>query len=364
MDGGLAELILREREEIERRFAETLRRASAAHSLEHQTVVDSLQDLLEELVVALRQRDEPSPTAATSLAASEHGAQRYRLGYDVATLVREYGLLQEILFDLIEERSAQISLHELRILALTISNAVADSSLRYAHARDAEQQRQASQHIGFLAHELRDPLGAARLGITLLRQKESASPVLDSVERGLTRMTQLIDDALIDVRLRSSGQLHRESFPLCDLVEVVVEEASAAAQAKGIKVRSEIASRQPIIADQRVLRSAVSNLVRNAVKFSRPEGEVIVRAVDAGGRWRIEVEDSCGGLPEGAVETVFDPYVQLGKDKSGFGLGLAIAKQAAMTHDGEIRVHDLPGKGCVFVLDIPARPPPRRPLSA
>ena len=80
-----------------------------------------------------------------------------------------------------------------------------------------------------------------------------------------------------------------------------------------------------------------------------------MRAKTSDERVVVEVEDACGGLPEGSVEKMFDPFVQLGKDRSGFGLGLAIAKQAAELHGGGLRVHDLPGRGCVFVLDLPIR---------
>jgi signal transduction histidine kinase len=67
----------------------------------------------------------------------------------------------------------------------------------------------------------------------------------------------------------------------------------------------------------------------------------------------IEVEDCCGGLPPGKVEEAFAPFVRLDTKQSGFGLGLAIAKQAVDAHGGAIRVQNLPGKGCVFVLELP-----------
>jgi signal transduction histidine kinase len=102
-----------------------------------------------------------------------------------------------------------------------------------------------------------------------------------------------------------------------------------------------------------VLRSALSNLIRNAIKFSPAERVVHVRAKHADGRVVFEVEDACGGLPPGTAEKLFAPHVQVGTDRSGFGLGLAIAKLAATAHEGEIRVHDLPGHGCVFVIDLP-----------
>jgi hypothetical protein len=108
------------------------------------------------------------------------------------------------------------------------------------------------------------------------------------------------------------------------------------------------------MADPRLLRSALSNLIRNAIKFSKPGGTIWLRGKEAQGRVLLEVEDECGGLPKGEVQKLFDPFVQAGQDRSGFGLGLAIAKQAVEAHDGSIRVHDLPGRGCVFVLDLPA----------
>jgi signal transduction histidine kinase len=97
----------------------------------------------------------------------------------------------------------------------------------------------------------------------------------------------------------------------------------------------------------------VSNLVRNAIKFSRRGTAVKLEAKRGQGRVTIAVTDGCGGLPAGSVERIFNPFVQAGTDRTGFGLGLAIAKQAADAHGGSIRVHDIPASGCVFVLDLP-----------
>lgn len=105
--------------------------------------------------------------------------------------------------------------------------------------------------------------------------------------------------------------------------------------------------------DPRFLRSALTNLIRNAVKYTRRDSAVAVRVRQAHGHVRVEVQDQCGGLPEGAIEKMFDPFVQLGKDRSGYGLGLAIGRQAAQSHGGTLTVHNLPGSGCVFVLELP-----------
>jgi len=115
--------------------------------------------------------------------------------------------------------------------------------------------------------------------------------------------------------------------------------------------------------DARLIRSALGNLLHNAVKYSYPGSVVELRGSLADQRAVLEVEDACGGLDPGKVEAVFAPFVRLATNQSGFGLGLAIARQAADAHGGSIRVQNLPGKGCIFVLEFPfgtALPPRMR----
>jgi signal transduction histidine kinase len=89
------------------------------------------------------------------------------------------------------------------------------------------------------------------------------------------------------------------------------------------------------------------------VKYTKEGGSVHLRSRVTTGRAVIEVEDCCGGLEPGMVEKAFAPFVRLDNRQSGFGLGLAIAKQAVDTHGGSIRIQNLPGKGCIFVLELP-----------
>lgn len=72
-------------------------------------------------------------------------------------------------------------------------------------------------------------------------------------------------------------------------------------------------------------------------------------------------EDECGGLPPGKSEDLFESFAQRAHDPSGLGLGLSICRRAAQVCAGEVYVRDLPGKGCIFTLDLPRKPPP--PLS-
>jgi signal transduction histidine kinase len=102
-----------------------------------------------------------------------------------------------------------------------------------------------------------------------------------------------------------------------------------------------------------MLLSAIGNLLQNGFKFTAAGTEVLLSAYAAADRIRIDVEDHCGGLPAGAAEKIFLPFVQRGLDKSGLGLGLSICQRNVEANDGVLRVRDIPGSGCVFSIDLP-----------
>ena len=115
--------------------------------------------------------------------------------------------------------------------------------------------------------------------------------------------------------------------------------------------------------DRQILRSIVSNMLQNALKFTRAGGEVTLRTRVERDRVLIEVEDECGGLPEGTAERLFRPFEQGSRDRSGVGLGLAICRRGAESLGAKISVRDLPGKGCVFAFDLARSPPESRTSS-
>jgi signal transduction histidine kinase len=351
---ALVSLIRQKRETIAQRFAEHLYATSASPALPREEVIDSLREFLDELTARLSVPQCGDVGAPTSPSAWSHGGQRFSLGYDVGALIREYGTLHDLLYDVIEGAHIAVAPAELRQLSRFLVDGIAASAARYAHDRDEELQKQAAEHLAFLAHELRNPLGSMSMAFDRLQQGVLPSDNRSSgvLARGLRKLDGLINDALVQTKLRQGVQARPARVALLELVEELIEESSAEASEKGIRVvldvRAEVAS-----ADPKLLYSALSNLVRNAVKFTCQGGTVQIRVRSAERRVIFEVEDQCGGLPEGTVHKLFDPYVQVGADRSGFGLGLAIAKQAVDAHAGSLRVHDLPGRGCVFVLEIP-----------
>jgi signal transduction histidine kinase len=110
--------------------------------------------------------------------------------------------------------------------------------------------------------------------------------------------------------------------------------------------------------DRQILAAAVANLLQNAFKFTPTYGKVVLTTSATADRVLFEVEDECGGLPPGKPEDLFRSFEQRSSDRTGLGLGLSICLKAAKANGGRITVRDVPGKGCVFTLDLPRQPRP------
>jgi len=314
-------------------------------------LLDRIPAFVDEIIAALYPGAVPMPS--TSGNAEEHGAQRLGLRFDVAEVVREYGLLQDCIIEIARDAGAAIDAREQLVISRWINSGIADAIAQYVKRRDEERDRQTSEHFGFIAHELRNPLSAARVAVHRLRGNErAAGRAADMLDRSLRRASDMIDNALSHTSMQLGVDPQMEPLALADLLRDIEQDASVEAQARGIDLEIAPAGDLVISADPRLLRSAVFNLVHNALKFSPAGSTVAVRAHPAPSGVAVDVADACGGLPPGQIEDLFTPRVQRGEDRSGFGLGLAIARQAVEAHGGKIRVRDVPGSGCVFTIEL------------
>jgi hypothetical protein len=322
-------------------------------------LLDRMPSFVDELVAALYPDAIPLPGSSGN--AEEHGAQRLRLGFDVAEVVQEYGLLHQCILAMARDAGLDISLHEQSIVAQSLNKGIADAVSQYVSQRDQELRRQSSEHLAFIAHELRNPLSAARLALRRLRQKDPAvgGRTTDLLERNLRRIAEMIESALVHSALELGVEPKLEEIDVPTLVREVEEDARIEAEVRQIQLSSSTPADLSLFGDPRLLRSAITNLVNNAVKFSRRGSAVELVAARNGDHVTFEVADACGGLPPGKAEDLFAPRVQRGADRTGYGLGLAIALQATQAHAGSIDVRDLPGEGCVFRIVLPVAPYPR-----
>jgi hypothetical protein len=169
-------------------------------------------------------------------------------------------------------------------------------------------------------------------------------------------MRNLIDRSLADVRVTAGLPARTQRISLADFFADVAITASLEARAQECDFAvSDVDKRIAVDVDRDMLLSAVGNLLQNAFKFTEAHTEVTLSARASVDRILIEVEDHCGGLPPGAPDKMFLPFKQNGQVKSGLGLGLAICRRSVEANHGVLRVRDVPGKGCVFTIDLPRR---------
>lgn len=310
-----------------------------------------------------RRRDVRSQIAA---AATRHGNELLRHGFTVNQVVYDYGDLCQAVTELAIEKGAQVAPEEFQTLNRCLDFAIADAVTEFARQRDEfisdSETRATSERLGFLAHELRNFLNTAMLSFAAIKSGSVAvdgatSAVLD---RSLGGLRDLIDRALADVRLTVGVPSQLAAIPVDRFIADVQVAASLDAKARGCEFTvSPVAPGLAIKVDLHMLNSAVSNLLQNAFKFTRSHSHVSLKAYGLGDRVLIEVEDECGGLPEGKAESLFLSFEQQGTDRSGLGLGLSIARRAVEMNSGELRVRDMPGLGCVFTIELPRHETPQ-----
>jgi signal transduction histidine kinase len=356
------EVLAARSDEVIRRWRAAAQGTLAPESIPRVELVDALPIFVKEIVAALREDaglPSSDPVPEKSATAALHGEQRLRLGFSLDAVVREYGALKDAVVATARDGGADLTSDELHVIFDAIITGIAKAVSQYVHERDVDSMRQANEHFAFVAHELRNPLSSSLTALRLLKLKgqlpTEGHPV-GALERGLYRATELVEQTLKTARVASGIELRRQATTLRSLFEDAEAGAMTEAEAKGVELRLSIEDDRPIDVDVRLIRSAVENLLRNAVKYTA-SGRVDLRGSIANGVATIEVEDGCGGLSPGKVEQAFAPFVRLDQRQSGFGLGLAIAKQAVDAHGGTIRVQNLPGKGCIFALEIPVGPP-------
>jgi signal transduction histidine kinase len=292
--------------------------------------------------------------------ARRHGNDLLQAGLTIGQVVHDYGAVCQTITELAVEQGASVSGAEFRTLNLCLDDAIAGAVTEYARLAERSIVEQGTERLGILAHELRGRLNTAMLSFDSIKRGRVAVGGSTGLvlARSLTGIRDLIDRSLAEVRL-DAGIARFDPISVAELVEELELSGSMQAQERGLQFAATPVDPSVMIAgDRQIIVAAVSNLLQNAFKFSRRHGCVSLRVKTDGDRVMFDVEDECGGLPPGKTEELFRPFEQRGADRGGVGLGLAICLKAAKASGGQIHVRDIPGKGCVFSLDLKRAPPP------
>jgi signal transduction histidine kinase len=317
---------------------------------------------LDQLRVALRLGQVTNPEIGRS--AIQHGHDLLCQGFTVSQVVHDYGDVCQAITELAVELDAPISTDDFRTLNRCLDDAIAGAVTEYGRERnqsgiDGESAR-GSERLGFFAHELRNLMNTAIMAFEVLKTGNvgvtgSTGTVL---HRSLMACHALITRSLAEVRL-TQGIQHREQFLIAGFIEEIASASTLEANARGLRLTvAPVEDGVAIEADRQVLAAVVANLLQNALKFTRPRTTVTLRVGASPERVLIEVQDECCGLASGDVNELFRPFEQRSADRTGVGLGLAFSRWGAEANDGRIYARSLPGKGCVFTVDLPRLPVP------
>lgn len=222
-----------------------------------------------------------------------------------------------------------------------------------------------SRLLNDISHELRSPLARLNVALGLARQRsapESAS-MLERIELEAGRLNELIGRLLTLARMEDGQQRVPSTSVLLDEVVLnVAEDAEFEAQARHCHVHSEIPARSwAVRGDASLLHSAIENVVRNAIRYTR-EGTTVEIHLEttesaSGEEAVVRVTDCGDGVPADALEKLFQPFYRLddarGRQTGGVGLGLAIAERAVRFHGGSVSATNRAEGGLVVEIRLP-----------
>lgn len=231
-----------------------------------------------------------------------------------------------------------------------------------------EEDRRKDEFLAMLAHELRNPLAPIRTGLHLLRSSDDVSTARDvrnMMERQVGHIVRLVDD-LLDVSRITSGKIHLQpsTASLHDLVRSAIETNQPAIDAAGVALDVVIPEHLPLIrVDATRMVQVISNVLNNAVKFSKEHGriscEARVHTAADGSQAEIIISDTGAGIATAFLPRVFDLFVQgddtgTHRNNGGLGIGLALARKLVEMHGGTIEASS-PGEGLgsAFTIRIP-----------
>ena len=201
-----------------------------------------------------------------------------------------------------------------------------------------------------VSHELRSPL--ARLNVALEIAKQRSNPetaaVLERIEGESTRLNELISRLLTLAKLESGADsIEMARIDLAELVRDVAADADFEARARDRFVEVSAAEPCTVMGSEELLRSAIENVLRNAVRYT-PERTVVGVSLSASnGHAILQVTDHGGGVPDEELANLFRPFYRVGEARErttgGTGLGLAIAERAVKAHKGNITARNTNG---------------------
>ena len=210
-----------------------------------------------------------------------------------------------------------------------------------------------------ISHELRSPLARLGVAVELARSGDDRDAALNRIQRDSDRLNSLVGGLLQVTRAEGDpNSLRRTPVRLDELVQQLVDDAQIEAAARGCSVDYDLREPVTVEGDPELLRRAVENVIRNAIRYSPKDSSIQISLARNDGKALVDVRDRGPGVPEEALPRLFDPFYRVESDRDrssgGVGLGLSIARRAIELHKGAIRARNA-NPGLEVELQLPAK---------
>jgi signal transduction histidine kinase len=344
-----------------------------ASKLKHPVIINTVPTFVDNIIQALTETHSRAFATDSTTIGYEHGGERARLSqYGPDQLMREYHILRDIIY---QKASAGYKLteHEDSVIQKSFDQALQEAMMAFflVHSKIREQ------FVVGLSHDLRNPLGAAKMAgeiiisvaseIENIEVREDIKGLAQRIINNTRRADRMIQD-LLDATVLQTGERLPLRLEECDMLSIVrdvvinlPEKEQRRVLLSGVSVHG--------CWDGDGLRRAIENLVSNAFKYGASEGKVTIKISSEHERVFVIVHNEGGHIPAEDQETLFKAYKRSqsakASGKKGWGIGLALVRGISEAHGGSIGVDSSIEEGTTFMLDIPrdAKPFQNSPIT-
>jgi signal transduction histidine kinase len=364
---NFAEVIRQHRDELLKDWRERVRQLPAAQQLDTPTLNNHIPYLFDELVQGLTTGGTESVLDLQLHDSPKiHGGLRLRAGFDILEVVAEYNILRELLSNIAERQSIDITGEPNQILNRVIDRAVALAVDTYAKEKALEIQQRREEHLSFVIHDLKTPLSAIHAAGRILQasladenpNRHRVENMVDLVRRNAERLNALITSASQEqYNLATSTaeelKVAHSEFDLWPLVQAMIWDLRALVEYLPVQLVNTVPENCVVYADPVLVTHVFQNLLSNAIKYTA-NGEITVGAAQAEvNKLRCWVRDTGTGVPPDRLAKIFEKFETDPKKKGSLGLGLPIVKQIVEAHGGQIFVESEVGRGSTFSFTLP-----------
>ncbi len=363
----LADLIATQKEALLVEWREHVRPLLSAHSLESPILDNEMPKFLDELAERVQDIDQPfswveeaETDTKINHTATSHGQQRFRIGYDIVEVIKEYGILREVLYERAEQAGLIIGGKGGHALNFTFNKAAAMAVESFQLEKEIEQRKRRREYLSFIMHDLKTQLNAITVAAHVIEEKVDDPPMVAEMVHIILRGAEQLDDQLQKtIKLQKAtveegvGDLVPRNFELWPVVQSVMDEYRLVATDSRTTVHNLVPANLRIYADAVALKTILRNLVSNAIKYS-PGGKIVIGVTTAHTEGiELWVRDTGEGIPHERLGKLFEKVAPDPEKKGSSGLGLFMVKKLVEAHNGRVTVESTPGEGSTFRIMLP-----------